>query len=148
MKIVNRKARFEYTIQETFEAGIVLTGAEVKSIKSGRLKLDDAYVKIINNELWLVNANIPPYQYSDNTNYQPDKSRKLLVHKKELLSLTKKIEGRNMAIIPVSCYNKGPRIKLQIGIGKGKKQWEKRDKIKRHDIDLETARVLRNKDNF
>jgi len=148
VKIVNRKARFEYTIQETFEAGIVLTGAEVKSIKSGRLKLDDAYVKIINNELWLVNANIPPYQYSDNTNYQPDKSRKLLVHKKELLSLTKKIEGRNMAIIPVSCYNKGPRIKLQIGIGKGKKQWEKRDKIKRHDIDLETARVLRNKDNF
>ena len=145
MKIVNRKARFEYTIQETFEAGIVLTGAEVKSIKSGRLKLDDAYVKIINNELWLVNANIPPYQYSDNTNYQPDKSRKLLVHKKELLSLTKKIEGRNMAIIPVSCYNKGPRIKLQIGIGKGKKQWEKRDKIKKHDMDREIERLVRQK---
>jgi len=145
VKIVNRKARFEYTIQETFEAGIVLTGAEVKSIKSGRLKLDDAYVKIINNELWLVNANIPPYQYSDNTNYQPDKSRKLLVHKKELLSLTKKIEGRNMAIIPVSCYNKGPRIKLQIGIGKGKKQWEKRDKIKKHDMDREIERLVRQK---
>lgn len=145
MKIINRKAGFDYTIQETFEAGIVLSGAEVKSIKSGRLKLDEAYVKILNNELWLINANIPPYQYSDNTKYEPTRSRKLLVHKKELLSLTKKIEGKNMAIFPVSCYNKGPRIKLQIGIGKGKKQWEKRDKIKRLDLNRETARILRQK---
>ena len=146
MKIVNRKASFNYTIAETFEAGIVLLGSEVKSIKLGRLKLDDAYVKIINNELFLVNANIPLYKFASIANYQQGRSRKLLIHKKELLSLTKKIEGKNMAIFPVSCYNKGPKIKLQIGIGKGKKLWEKRDKIKRLDVDRETARILRNKE--
>lgn len=145
MKVINKKAYFNYEILDKLEAGMVLSGMEVKSIKSGRLKLEEAYVKNINSELWLVNAHIPPYQFADARDYQPDRSRKLLLHRKEILSLQKKIEGRNLTLVPLSCYNKGQKIKLMIGIGKGKKQWEKREQIKRRDIDRETERTLRKK---
>lgn len=143
MKIFNKKANFNFEILEKLEAGIVLIGAEVKSIKEGRMKLDEAYIKIINNELWLLNAHIPAYKFADSRNYQPERTRKLLVHRKELLSLTKKIEGRNLSLVPISCYNKGPKIKIEVGIGKGKKQWEKREKVKRQDIDRDVERTLR-----
>ena len=143
MKIFNKKAHFNFEILEKVEAGIVLSGAEVKSIKDGRLKLDEAYVKDINGELWLVNAHIPAYQFADSRNYDPTKSRKLLLHRREILSLNKKIEGRNLSLVPISCYNKGPKIKIEIGIGRGKRKWEKREKIKKQDIDREMERTLR-----
>lgn len=145
MKVINKKAYFNYEILDKLEAGMVLSGMEVKSIKSCRLKLEEAYVKNINSELWLVNAHIPPYQFADARDYQPDRSRKLLLHRKEILSLQKKIEGRNLTLVPLSCYNKGQKIKLMIGIGRGKKQWEKREQIKRRDVDRETERTLRRK---
>jgi SsrA-binding protein len=149
MKVINRKAHYNYQILQKFEAGIVLTGPEVKSVKEGKIKLDDAFVKIINNELWLINAHIHPYMFSDNRNYNPTATRKLLIHKKELISLQNKIDGRNLALVPISCYNKGSRIKLEVGIGKGKKQWEKREKIKQRDIQREIERTLKNnKSNF
>ena len=143
MKIVNRRAYYDYAITDRLEAGLVLSGMEVKSVKAGRIKLEEAYVKNINGELWLINAHIPAYQFADARNYQPDRSRKLLLHRKEILSLEKKIEGRNLTLAPLSCYNKGPRIKLEIGIGRGKKQWEKREQIKRRDIDREVEKTLR-----
>jgi len=143
VKIFNKKAHFNFEILEKVEAGIVLSGAEVKSIKDGRLKLDEAYVKDINGELWLVNAHIPAYQFADSRNYDPTKSRKLLLHRREILSLNKKIEGRNLSLVPISCYNKGPKIKIEIGIGRGKRKWEKREKIKKQDIDREMERTLR-----
>lgn len=145
MKIVNRKAYHNYEILEKIEAGIVLNGAEVKSAKEGRIKLDDAFVRYLNGGLWLVNAHIPAYQFADSRSYDPTRSRKLLLHKKEILSLQKKIEGRNLTIIPLSCYNKGPKIKLEIGIGRGKKQWEKREKIKKRDIAREIERTLKHR---
>ncbi len=143
MKVINRKAKYNYEILNSFEAGIVLNGPEVKSVQEGKIKLEDAFIKIINNELWLINAHIHPYKFSDVRNYNPTASRKLLIHKKELFSLQKKIEGKNLALVPISCYNKGRRIKIEVGIGKGKKQWEKREIIKKRDIDREIQKTLK-----
>jgi len=145
MKVVNRKARYNYEILEKIEAGIVLSGPEVKSIKEGRIKLDDAFVKYLNGELWLVNAHIHPYKFADVRNYEPARSRKLLFHRQEILSLQKKIEGRNLTLVPLTCYNKGPKIKLDIGIGRGKKHWEKREKIKKRDLNKEIERTLKHR---
>lgn len=145
MRITNKKARFNFEILDTLETGIVLTGGEVKSIKSGRIKLDESFVRLGDGELWLVNANIPPYQYASQSGYNATKSRKLLAHRHQILALTKKIEGRNLTLVALACYNKGPKIKIQIGIGKGRKQWEKREKIRRADIDRDTERNARGK---
>jgi SsrA-binding protein len=143
VKIINRKASYNYEILEKFEAGISLFGMEVKSVKLGRIKLDEAFVKNINGELWLVNAHIPAYQFADSRNYDSNRSRKLLLHRQEILSLQKKIEGRNLTIVPISCYNKGRKIKIGIAIARGKKQWEKREKIKKEDINREVERTLK-----
>ncbi|PIS09238.1 SsrA-binding protein [Candidatus Beckwithbacteria bacterium CG10_big_fil_rev_8_21_14_0_10_34_10] len=146
MKVINRKARFDYEIQDKFEAGIALTGAEVKSIKKGQLKLDDAYVRIDPNlEVFLVNAHVSPYQFADNKNYNPTRSRKLLLHKKEILSLQKKTEARNLTLVPTACYLKKRRIKIEIGLGKGKKKYDKRQVIRKRDLDREMRRDLRGK---
>ena len=143
MKIINKKARYNYEFLEKLEAGIVLTGAEVKSVKKGRIRLDEAFVRIDpSGEAWLTNAHIHPYEFADNRNYQPTRSRKLLLHKKEILSLTKKMEGRNLAMVPVSCYTKKGVIKLELALAKGKKKWEKKEKIKRRDIEREMRRDL------
>jgi len=85
----------------------------------------------------LINAHIPPYQFADSRHYDPNRSRKLLLHRQEILSLQKKIEGKNLTLVPLSCYNKGQKIKLEVGIGRGKKQWEKREQIKKRDLERE-----------
>jgi len=145
VKVINRKAKYNYEFLEKFEAGIVLTGAEVKSAKKGQIKLDDAFVRIDDKgEVWMVNAHIHPYKFADNKNYQPTRSRKLLLHKKEILSLTKKMEGRNLTLVPISCYTQKRMIKLEIALSKGKKSWQKKEKIKRRDIDREMKRDLKN----
>ena len=143
VKIINRKARYNYEFLEKFEAGIVLTGAEVKSVKKGQIRLDEAFVRIDpNGEVWLTNVHIHPYEFADNKNYQPTRSRKLLLHKKEILSLAKKMEGRNLTMVPVSCYTKRGVIKLELALAKGKKKWEKKEKIKKRDIEREMERDL------
>lgn len=143
MKVINRKARFNYNFLETFEAGIILTGPEVKSAKKGQIRLDEAFVRIDSkNELWLVNCHIHPYQFSDNTNYDAKRSRKLLMRRKQILAIQKRIEGKNLTIIPVSCYNLRGKIKLELALARGKKQWEKREKIKQRDLEREMAREL------
>jgi len=144
VRIINRKARFNYEFLEKIEAGIALSGPEVKSIKQGKINLNDAYVRIDpNQEVWLINANISPYPFADNRNYDPTRTRKLLLHKKEILSLSKKMEAKNLSLIPTACYLKKGVIKLEIALAKGKKRWQKKEAIKKRDIEREMARELK-----
>lgn len=145
MKITNRRAYHDYNILEELEAGIRLIGAEVKSIKGRRMNLEGAFIRIIGSEIYLVNAHIFPYPYARPEGYDPRRSRKLLLHKKQIISLKSKIEGQSLALIPLECYISGGYIKLKIGIARGKKQYEKREKIKRRDIERQVQRELKGK---
>ena len=143
MKIYNRKFSKNYEKVESFEAGIVLTGDEVKSIRLGRINLDDAYVKIIGQEAYLINGEIAPYSYSSLSNYQPKRTRKLLLHKKEIIRLKTKIQGERLTIVPVSCYNRGDLIKMEIALVKGRKDVEKRKAEKRKYLLKEEQRKIK-----
>ncbi len=134
MKIDNKKAFFDYEILEKLEAGINLFGAEVKAIRLGHADLSGSFVKIIGTEAYLVNAKIFPYKYSSPEGYDERRTRKLLLHKNEIIALKSKIEGANLALVPISIYTTKGFIKLQIGLGKGKKEFDKREKIKKRDI--------------
>lgn len=123
----------------------MLSGPEVKSIKLGRIKLEASYAKIINEEAFLVNAHIHPYQFANNKDYEPVRSRKLLLHKNQIQSLTTKIAQSGLTLVPLSCYTIGRLVKLEIGIGKGKKKWDKREAIKKKDMNREQEQELRGK---
>jgi SsrA-binding protein len=141
MKIINRKFNREYKEIEALEVGIVLTGAEVKSIRAGRIKLDDSFVRIMDDgSAYLINAEIPIYEFARNQNYEPKKTRKLLMHKKELLRLRTKMTSAGLTLAPKSCYNKGPLIKLEIALVKGRKDIEKRKLEKERDIKINEKR--------
>ena len=143
MKIINKKARYNYEFLEKLEAGMEVIGAEVKSIKKGQIKLDESFVRIDENgEAWLINCNVHPYQFADNKNYNSTRSRKLLLHRKEILRLTKKMEGKNLVVVPTACYTKRGVIKMELALSKGKKKWEKKEKIKRRDLEREMKRDL------
>ena len=145
MKIINRKAKFKYEFLDKVEAGIALIGPEVKSIKQGKINLGDAYVRVDpNQEVWLVNANIAPYAFADNRNYNPTRSRKLLLHKQEILSLVKKMESKNLVLVPSSCYTVKKQIKIEVALAKAKKQWQKKEVVKRRDLEREMQRELKN----
>ncbi len=135
MKIVNKKASFDYEIIESLEVGIVLTGAEVKSIRDGRINLGDSYVKVINNELWLVNADIPRYKFATDKNYDSARSRKLLINRSQLLRLQAKMKQGNLTLIPLSVYTVRTLIKLEVALAKGRKYHEKRDRERERDLD-------------
>lgn len=145
MKIVNKKATYNYTILDRFEAGVNLVGAEVKSLKTGHASLEGSFVRLIGSEAYLVNAQIFPYIYARPEGYDPKRTRKLLLHKKELISLKNKIEGANLTLIPLSWYNKGPLVKLEIGLARGKKQYEKREVKRREHQKRELEREYRGK---
>lgn len=147
MKLTNSKATYEYDILDRFEAGVVLTGSEVKSLRAGHAKLDGSYVKIIGNEAFLVNAHIFPYEFARIEDYDPKRTRKLLIHKHQLISLQGKIEGARLTLIPLSWYTTGHRLKLEVGLGRGKKQYEKREKKRREDQKRELERDYRGKVN-
>ncbi len=135
MKIINRKFGREYKEIEKYEAGIVLTGPEVKSVRAGRMRLEGAFVRLLGSEVYLVNAEIPIYQYAQSTNYDPRRTRKLLLHKKEVVRLKTKLSGApGLTIVPVSCYNKRGLIKLEIALAKGRRDIEKRKREKARDI--------------
>jgi SsrA-binding protein len=144
MKIVNKSAFFNYEVSDKIEAGIQLTGAEVKSLFAGQATIDQAYVKFIGNELFLINAHIHPYKYANIDKIDPKRSRKLLLHKKEIVAIQSKIQQKNLTLIPLSVYNIGHKIKLEIGMARGKKIWEKKDAIKKADIARETEIELKN----
>lgn len=137
MKIINKKASFNYDILERFEAGIILAGAEVKSIKSGRANLGDSYVKIIGNELYLVNTDIPKYKYSSEEGYDSKRSRKLLVKKAELVKLDSKLKQGKLTLLPLSLYVTRGKVKVEVGVGRGRKDYEKKDREKERTLDRE-----------
>ncbi len=145
MKIFNKKATFEYEIIERLEAGVSLTGAEVKSVKGGHAQLTGAFVRIIGSEAYLVNAQIFPYLYARPEGYDPKRTRKLLLHKSELIRLKSKLDGANLTLVPLSWYTKGPLVKLEIGLARGKKQYEKREAKRREDQKMELEREFRGK---
>jgi SsrA-binding protein len=132
-KIINRRARFDYQILAKFEAGVVLNGSEVKSIKNGHLKLEEAFIRLKDHEAWLFNAHIHPYSFAANKKEDPRRARKLLLHKKELLKLKQEATQKGLTIVPLSCYTKHNKIKLEIALAKGKKKYEKRESLKKKD---------------
>ena len=142
MKITNKRAFFDYKLVESFEAGINLFGHEVKSIRLGKADLNGSFVKIIGNEAFLVNAKIFPYQPGQVENYDDRRTRKLLMHKKEIVSFKSKTDGENLTLVPVSMYFKNGFIKLEIALGKGKKKYEKRESIKKRDIERDLEQDL------
>lgn len=131
----NKKARFNYQIIETYEAGLVLMGSEVKSIRAGNISLRESYVSFKNFEAYLQGANIKPYSSSSYNNHEPERLRKLLLNKAELDKIHGKIAEKGLTVVPLKIYFKGGRVKLEIGLGKGKKLHDKRESIKSKDVE-------------
>jgi len=141
---VNRKAHHEYHIEERFEAGIALQGWEVKSLRAGRTQLDQGYVILKNNEVWLIGASITPLQTaSTHINPDPQRTRKLLLHQREIAKLIGNVERKGYTLIPLSLYWKGKNVKLQIGLAKGKKAHDKRASEKDRDWEREKQRLMK-----
>lgn len=147
MKISNPRVFHDFNILETIEAGINLTGPEVKSIRCGRMSLDGSFIKIIGSETYLVNAQIFLYPYARSEGYDAKRTRKLLLHKKEIIALKTKLAQGRLTVVPLECYNSHGVLKLKIGIARGKREYEKREKLRRRDIDREVQRELRGKIN-
>lgn len=140
MEILNRKARFDYFIEDEIEAGIVLTGTEIKSIRMGKVNLKDSYAIIRNNELYLLNTHISSYDKGNRFNHEEDRTRKLLLHKREILKLNNKIVLEGYTLVPLKIYFVRGRAKVLIGVCKGKKNYDKRETIKERDIKREMDR--------
>ena len=143
MRVENRKARFEYEVVETFEAGLILTGPEVKSIKAGQANLTGARVIEKDGKLFAVGMSVPKYQFATDPDYDPGRIRELLFHKKEITSILSKKEARGLTLVALSAYNKGDLIKLEIALVRGKKKYEKREQVKKRDEELALARRLK-----
>jgi len=145
MKIIaqNRKAFHDYSIEETVEAGIVLLGTEVKSLREGKANLKDSYVLIKDSEALLLNCHISPYTHGNIMNHDPSRTRKLLLHKKEIERLQGKALQKGFSLVPLKIYFKGSRAKVEIGLAKGKKMYEKRETIKKREADREIERAMK-----
>lgn len=143
----NKRASFDYEILEKHEAGLVLSGSEVKSIKSGRISLKESFVTIRGNELFLTNANIPKYEFAGRlTDYDPTRSRKLLLKKAEIKSLIGKSRTQGLTLLPLRVYTKKRLLKLEFALGKGKKAYDKRSSIAKRESDRKIERALKRKD--
>ena len=141
----NKKAFYDYEILEKFEAGIVLIGTEVKSIKDGRINLAGSYIVPKDGEFFMINANVPPYQPKNAPNdYDPLRSRKILITKKEIDYLLGKTKERGLTLLPLNVYNKRGKIKLEFGLAQGKKKFDKRETIKKRESEREIGRNLKN----
>lgn len=143
MKITNKKAFYDYQILERFEAGISLNGAEVKAIRLGHADLTGSFVRIIGSEAYLVNSKIFAYEYARPQGYDEKRTRKLLLHKKEIVALKSKIDGQNLTLVPVSLYNTKHIIKLEVALGKGKKQYDKRQTLKKREQEREIEQEIK-----
>jgi SsrA-binding protein len=137
----NKKARHDYAIDETFEAGIVLTGTEVKSLWQGRASLVDAYAAVQDGELWMFGAHIPEYTEGTWNNHTPRRARKLLMHKAEIVKLTVKLKEGGLALIPLQLYFMNGHAKVELGLGKGRKSYDKRQVLAKRDADSEMRRA-------
>lgn len=139
----NRKARFQYFLLETLEAGIVLQGSEIKSIRAGQISLNEAYVRIEDGEVWLVEAHIAPYGQASFFNHDPKRRRKLLLNRREINHLARKVQEKGLTIIPLRVYLKDGRAKIEIALAKGKKTYDKRATIAARDAQREMERRFR-----
>lgn len=144
MEIQNKKVNFDYEIIDTFEVGIVLTGTEIKSVRLGKANLKDSYAIIKNNEIYLLNMHISHYDQGNRFNHEETRTRKLLMHKKEILKLKDKLEIEGFTLVPIKLYFKGSKAKILLGLAKGKKTFDKRDAIKKKDIERQIAKDLKN----
>jgi len=140
---VNRKAYHDYHIQESFEAGIVLKGSEIKSIRAGRVNLSDAYARPENGELWLYNSHIASYDAASYNTHEPIRPRKLLLHRKEIDILASKVVQKGLTLVPLKLYIKHGVAKLELGVARGKKVYDKREAIARRDAEREMERALK-----
>jgi SsrA-binding protein len=136
----NRKAYHDYFIEETLEAGLVLTGTEIKSVRGGRVNLRDSYVRIERGEAWLLNVHIAPYEQGSRYNVNPTRDRKLLLHRPEILRLQGKAQAKGMTIVPLRVYLRGNRAKVELALAKGKRQYDKREAIAQRDAEREMER--------
>jgi SsrA-binding protein len=139
----NRRARHEYEILETVEAGLVLRGTEVKSLRAGQITFKDSYATIRNNEVWLVGCHISPYSHGTDANHDPERDRKLLLRHREIGRLTGKVAERGLTLIPLRLYFKNGRAKLELGLARGKKLHDKRSAIRERDVRREMDRAAR-----
>lgn len=138
----NRKARHDYFLMDTFEAGMVLQGSEIKSIRAGQISLKEAYVRVDGEQAWLINAHIAPYDPASRENHDPLREKKLLLHKKEIQKLWNEVRQKNFTIIPTQVYLRDGRAKLEIALAKGKRSYDKRQSIKKRDSQREIDRAL------
>lgn len=139
--IDNRKAHFTYTIEDTYEAGIKLMGHEVKAIKNGQGNINSAFCIVRGGEAYIIGMHIPPYQpHNIDLGYDPDRTRRLLLSKKEIKKMGEKDDIKGLTLVPISVYSKGPYIKVSIAIARGKKEFDKRETIKKRDLDREIRR--------
>lgn len=139
----NRKAKFEYFLVETFEAGIALQGSEIKSIRAGQVSLTEAYVQTDGREAWLMGAHIAPYEQANRFNHEPVRPRRLLLHKKEIRQLWDSVRQKGMTIVPTRVYLKDGRAKVEIALARGKKSYDKRETIAKRDRERDSAREMR-----
>ena len=139
----NKKARFNYSVEESIECGVVLEGTEVKSVKAGSISFPDAFAEIINNEVWVRGLHISEYSYSSVFNHNPDRPKKLLLHKDEIKRLIRKTEEKGFTLIPLDFYLKNGRLKINLGLCKGKKLFDKRADIKDRDVKRDLQREFR-----
>lgn len=136
----NKKARFNYFVEDSIECGVVLEGTEVKSVKSGNISFSDSFAEIINGEIWLKNFHISEYAFSSVFNHNPARAKKLLLHRDQIKRLVRKAEEKGYTLIPLDVYLKNGRVKISLGVCKGKKLFDKRETIKSRDIERDIAR--------
>ena len=141
----NRKARFDYFIEDTYECGIVLQGTEVKSVKNGNISFPDAFAEITNGEVWVKNFHISEYSFSSIFNHNPDRPKKLLLHAEEIKRITRRVEEKGCTLIPLDFYLKDGRVKVTLAVCKGKKIYDKRAAIKDRDVQRDIQREFAGK---
>ena len=142
---VNRKARHDYSVDETYECGIVLFGTEIKSFREGKISFPDAWAEVLQGEVWLRSLRISENPFSSVFNHDPDRRKKLLLHRDEIKRITRKVEEKGYTLIPLSFYFKKGRVKVELGLCKGKKAYDKRADIRERDINREVSREFRHK---
>ncbi|MGE5603788.1 MAG: SsrA-binding protein SmpB [Nitrososphaerales archaeon] len=142
----NRKALYEYFIEDRFEAGIALTGTEIKSVRAGRVNLRDGFVLIRNGEAWLVNVHIAPYDFGNRENHEPRRERRLLLHKQEIRKMLGKVSERGWTVVPLNMHLVKGRAKVEVALVRGKRQYDRKDAVAERDADRELRRQLKDQD--
>ncbi|MEW5956832.1 MAG: SsrA-binding protein SmpB [Chloroflexota bacterium] len=138
----NRKAHHDYHIEDTIEAGMVLTGSEIKSIRAGQVNLRDSYAVVRDAEMWLMNVHIAPYQQASYANHEPRRDRKLLLHRREINRLTGKLQEKGLTLVPLKIYLKDSRAKVELGLARGKKLYDKRESLRERDDRRQIERAV------